>query len=173
MLQMYVAGIGLEQSTGQPVVLLGDSEKRKALPILIGVAEAKAISKALQNSRSKRPSTHELLAGVVDSFGYELDHVEIQNGTDDTYFAKIALVSAQGANTGPVVEIDSRPSDAIVLALMQEAPIMVAEQLVKATIEVESDQDAEAQTQKFKEFVSQIKASDFNKFGKGPAELPE
>jgi len=173
MIQMYVVGIGLEQSTGRPVVLLDDGEKRKALPIMIGASEAKAISRALQNAHAKRPSTHGLLSEVIASFGYELDHVAIERGTDDTYFAKLALVSTDGAQSGRVVEIDGRPSDAIVLAIIQEAPILVADQIVIDTSEPEPSIEEKAEAEKFKNFVSEVKASDFNRFGRGPAELQE
>ena len=71
MIKMFVTGIGIEQTTGQPIVMLNDDQKVKVLPILIGVTEAKSISRALTAARSKRPSTHELLSDMIADRIYE------------------------------------------------------------------------------------------------------
>jgi bifunctional DNase/RNase len=182
MIPMFVTGVGMEERTGLPVVLLNDEPKRRALPILVALPEAKAITRALQNTPSTRPNTHELLFEVVSAFGYELDHVSIDHALNDTYLAKMALVPVNNEDSDLVVELDARPSDAIVLALMQDAPIMVSEQVLQAGgIELKvidgdkitEDKKDALELQSFKDFVREVKASDFNKFGHGPIQLPE
>lgn len=172
MIQMFVAGIGLEQQSGQPIVLLNDADKHKALPIMIGLPEAKAISKALQHVKSKRPSTHDLLFDVIEGFGYELDHVAIDHGPEDYYESKVALVPINAEMSDSVIEIDSRPSDALVLAIMRDAPVYVdVEVLNSSGIDLDVI-DEQADQEKFVDFVKDLKASDFNKYGQGPVELP-
>jgi hypothetical protein len=182
MIPMFVTGVGMEERSGLPVVLLNDEPKRRALPILIALPEAKAITKALQHSPSVRPNTHELLFEVVSAFGYELDHVAIDQALNNTYHAKMALVPVNNEDTDLVVELDARPSDAIVLALMHDAPILVSEQVLTAggielkvidADKVVAEKRDQVDDASFKEFVQEVKASDFNKYGHGPIQLPE
>ena len=174
MIQMFVAGIGLEEKSGQPIVLLNDLAKRQALPIAIGMPEAKAISNALQKVNSKRPSTHALLVDVISSFGYDIDHVAIDHMKDSTYCSKVALAPGNTDHTDQVFEIDARPSDALVLAVMRDVPIYVSDEVIHASgIEFDHLDERGFDGEKFKEFLKEVKASDFNTHGPGPIELPE
>ncbi|HEY9773817.1 MAG TPA: bifunctional nuclease family protein [Planktothrix sp.] len=160
--QMFVAGIGLEGKSGQPLVLLNDQLGQRVVPIAIGLNEAKTISKAMQGVRSKRPDTHELLKDCVSAFGFEAHHVFIDCGPGDTYAATIALMPAQGKLDDQVLEFDARPSDAITVALMYDAPIMMSDQILKRSSVALVDENQDIA--EFKDFVQNVKASDFNKF---------
>jgi bifunctional DNase/RNase len=167
--QMFVAGIGLEERSGQPLVLLHDQIGERVLPIAIGLNEAKAISKALQGVRSKRPDTHELLRDCVSAFGFEAHHVFIDCGPGDAYQATISLMPSKSQITNDVLEIDARPSDAITMALLYDAPIMLSDKIMdRASVPLK---DEEVETEQFKDFIQNIKASDFNKYG-GAGGLP-
>ncbi len=167
MVEMFVAGIALDARSGQPIVVLNDQTKRRALPIWIGMAEASAISRALDNFKPERPMTHDLLLSVVTSLGYKVKQVEINELSSNTYFATIQLQLTEGANPAAEVikPIDSRPSDAIALALRAKAPIFVSAQVVAdGTIPADFEKD-EAEAQEFKKFIDGLKASDFKLSG--------
>lgn len=159
---MYVAGIALDARNGYPIVILNDSTKRRALPIWIGMAEAKAIGHALDNYKPERPMTHDLLLGVIQSLGYKVKQIEINELSANTYYATIYLqVDDPSHQIEEVKPIDSRPSDAIALALRAKAPIFVSAQVVAdGTIPANLEKDEE-EAEEFKKFVDNIKASDF------------
>lgn len=170
MIEMFVAGIALDARSGQPIVVLNDQTKRRALPIWIGMAEASAISRALDNYKPERPMTHDLLLNVITSLGYKVKQVEINELSSNTYFATIQLQLNEPATPGAesietIKPIDSRPSDAIALALRAKAPIFVSAQVVAdGTIPADFEKD-EAEAQEFKKFIEGLKASDFKLSG--------
>ncbi len=164
MIEMHVKGIALDARNGHPIVVLNDSTERRALPIWIGVAEAQAISKALDNHKPERPMTHDLLLNVILALGYKIDRIEINELSANTYFATIRLVLDDKRIDGAKA-IDSRPSDAIALALRAKAPIFVSAQVVAdGTIPADLERDEE-ETKEFKKFIDNLKASDFKKPG--------
>ena len=158
MIEMRVMGIALDTRTGSPIVVLNDKENRKALPIWIGSAEASAIIRKIENIKVLRPMTHDLIIDVVEKTGYEVTRVEINDVEKDTYFSTIFL--SNGENE---VTIDSRPSDAIAVAIRVEAPIFVsAKVLADGSVSCDSEKDEE-ESQEFKNFIQSIKPSDFEK----------
>ncbi len=162
MIEMFVAGIALDARNGHPIVVLNDSTRRRALPIWIGMAEANAITRALDNLKPERPMTHDLLLNLVVSLGYTVEKVEINELASNTYFATIILRRADlAAKTDDVKLIDARPSDAIALALRAKAPIFVSSQVVaEGTIPADTEKD-EQESEEFKKFIDGLKASDF------------
>lgn len=162
MIEMYVAGIALDARNGHPIVVLNDSSKRRALPIWIGMAEASAITRALDNQKPERPMTHDLLLNVIVALGQKVTHIEINELASNTYFATIYLKQAEGPPAGDAEKpIDARPSDAIALALRAKAPIFVSAQVVAdGTIPADFERD-EAEAEEFKKFIDGLKASDF------------
>jgi uncharacterized protein len=168
MIEMYVAGIALDARTGHPIVVLNDSTKRRALPIWIGVAEASAISRALDNMKPERPMTHDLLLNLIGSLGYKVKQVEINELAANTYFATILLlIDDPEHRLDTTKSIDARPSDAIALALRAKSPIFVSAQVVAdGTIPADFEKDEE-EAQEFKKFIDNLKASDFKQKGKG------
>ena len=162
MIEMKVMGIALDTRTGSPIVVLHDKENRKALPIWIGSAEASAIIRKIENLSVARPMTHDLIINIIEKTGYSLDKIEINDVEKDTYYATLFLSNKQGN----VLEIDSRPSDAIAVAIRVDAPIFVTANVISnGSVSTDSAKDEE-EAQEFKKFVQSIKPSDFAKLMK-------
>lgn len=162
MIEMKVMGIALDTRTGSPIVVLHDKENRRALPIWIGSAEASSIIRKIENLSVTRPMTHDLIISIIDKTGYKVSKVVINDVEKETYFATIFLED----NDGNEIEIDSRPSDAIAVAIRIDAPILVtANVLSNGSVSTDSAKDAE-EAEEFKNFVQSIKPSDFAKLMK-------
>jgi bifunctional DNase/RNase len=156
MIEMKVAGIALDAISRNPVVLLRDTEDRRALPIYIGQDQAKSIINALENQQSPRPLTHDLFVNLLDDWDMTLERVVIHALKDNTFFAILTLASGEVRK-----ELDARPSDAIALALRMDAPIWVMEEVIAdASIPVDREAD-EAEKQAFREFLANLSPSDF------------
>ena len=173
LIEMFVAGIALDARNGNPIVVLNDNAKKRALPIWIGMAEATSITKALEKVKPERPMTHDLLLNTIQKLGYKVKQVEINELNSNTYYAAIVLLIDDPEHKLDTVRtIDSRPSDAIALALRAGCPIFVSAQVVaEGTIPADLEKDEE-EAQEFKKFIDNLKASDFNKGG-GPGDSPE
>jgi uncharacterized protein len=155
MIEMKVAGIGLDPGTRSSVLLLKDGHGRRALPIYIGPEQASAIANVLDNKVPPRPSTHDVLTNMLDAWDLVLDRVLIHTLKDNTFYA--SLVVKQGEKTR---EIDARPSDAIALAVRANCSIWVVEEVVAdASIPVDRDAD-EADQRAFRAFVSNLNPKD-------------
>jgi len=158
MIEMQVMGIALDTRTGSPIVVLNDLENRRALPIWIGSAEASAIIRQMENIKSARPMTHDLMYNMLNQTGFTLEKIEINDLNSDTYYASIYLKHSDGKG----YIIDSRPSDAIALALRASASIFVtANVIADGTITTDMERD-EAEAEEFRQFIKDIKPSDFN-----------
>ena len=159
MIEMKVMGIAIDTATGSPIIVLNDKENRKALPIWIGSAEASAIIRKIENIKVLRPMTHDLIIDIIDKTGYSVDRVEINDVEQDTYYSTIFLINEEGGE----ITIDSRPSDAIAVAIRVEAPIFVsAKVLADGSVSCDSEKD-EAESEEFRNFIQNIKPSDFEK----------
>ncbi len=162
MIEMKVMGIALDTRTGSPIVVLHDKENRKALPIWIGSAEASAIIRKIENLTVSRPMTHDLIINMIEKMGYELNKVEINDVEKETYYATLFLKDKEDN----IIEIDSRPSDAIAIAIRVDAPIYVTANVISnGSVSTDSAKDEE-EAQEFKKFVQSIKPSDFEKLMK-------
>ena len=126
MIEMEVVGVVLEPSSNRPLVCLKDKDQRVFLPIAIGSFEATAIYMELYDEPPPRPITYDLLRSVLDGLNARIVQVLINSLQDDTFYAEITLSSG-----GKTLEIDSRPSDAIALALRVGAPIYVEEEVIQ------------------------------------------
>lgn len=156
MVEMKVAGIALDALSRSPIVLLKDTAERRALPIWIGQAEARAIISALEGEELPRPLTHDLMLNAWKLWGITLTRVIIHSLQDNVFHAVLFL--AQGDD---VRQLDARPSDAIALALKANVPIWVMEEVVaNASIPVDREAD-EAELEAFREFVSKVRPEDF------------
>ena len=154
MVHMKVRGVALDQQMN-PVVLLVDQAETMALPIWIGQAEATAIAMELQSVKPPRPMTHDLLRSVLTSLSVGVLRVIVTEVKEQTYFAEIHL----STNGTPMV-VDSRPSDAIALALRSEAPIFVADGVAEQAIQLKKPLDEEMD--EFRKFLQSVKPSDFH-----------
>lgn len=163
MIEMKVMGIALDTRTGSPIVVLHDKDNRKALPIWIGSAEASAIIRKIENLSVSRPMTHDLIINIIQKTGYTLEKIEINDVEKETYYATLYLNNPE---TGDSLQIDSRPSDAIAVAIRVDAPIYVTANVISnGSVSTDSAKDEE-EAQEFKKFVQSIKPSDFAKLMK-------
>lgn len=155
MIEMRVNGLAIDGSSKLPVVILSDMEEKRFLPIWIGIYEADAILVALEHIKVPRPMTHDLIAIMLETLNAEIDRVVITEIKNNTFFAKIYVILNEKE-----YEIDSRPSDAIAVALRLDAPIYVTENVIlQATIVDKAKYEKEMK--EFKEFLKNIKPSDF------------
>ena len=135
MLEMNIESIRVSLLNYQRVVILRVKESNRYLPIWIGPSEADAIAMKLQEYSAARPMTHDLLSSVIVTLGATVDHIIVSELANDTFYAKIILQV-----NGNTMEIDSRPSDAIALAVRAEAPIYAVDEVVnKAGVEMDEE----------------------------------
>jgi hypothetical protein len=120
--------VAIDPAHGSPVVLLRDTISGEVLPILVGVAEAHAIARALHKIEPPRPMTHDLLAALVRTLGAQVIEVQVHALREGTYYGRVR-VRLRGEQS--VREVDSRPSDALALALRVDAPIRVLRSLLR------------------------------------------
>ena len=125
--QMQLSRIIISEINDQQVIYLKEVGGDRQFPILIGIFEATSIDRRVKNRPNLRPLTHDLLVNIVDQMGGELDSVVITELKDHTYFAKLRI-----RTNGEIVEIDSRPSDAIAVAVTcsPQLPIYVSEEVL-------------------------------------------
>ena len=123
--QMELKRIIISEVHEQQVILLREVEGERSFHIMIGIFEATSIDRRVKGTPSPRPLTHDLVASVIENMGGELRDIYISELRDHTYFAKLRI-----RKDGEMVEIDSRPSDAIALAVTAKVPIYVAEEVL-------------------------------------------
>lgn len=144
MREAEVRALLMDPATKSPVVLLKDRNSTKAMPIWIAEPEAISIALELQGQRFPRPLPHDLMKELLAALGATLLQVVITQIKDGVFYAKLVLEDAQGA----VKELDSRPSDAIALALRTHAPIFIADEVFEQAA-IESPFAEEEQFEKF------------------------
>jgi bifunctional DNase/RNase len=155
---MVIYGVSFDMVGKQPIVLLKAVDSNKFLPIWIGHPEAAAILMRLQGASTPRPMTHDLLVDILGEVETKCTQVAVTELRDNTFFATITLVA-----NGREIEIDSRPSDALALAVRSGAPIFAAEDVI-AESAIEFEHEVEEQDEvvdRFKEFLDQVSPEDF------------
>jgi len=125
-IEMFVGGLVLDPNTQAPVVVLKDESGELALPIWIGVAEATSIASAIKQVKMARPLTHDLMYSLFGEVGVKVERIVITELKDSTYYAELVLSHGEKA-----LIFDSRPSDAIAIALRASAPIFVTQQVLE------------------------------------------
>jgi len=160
LMEVKVMGIVVDPKASNPVVILVDLAGKKALPIWIGVFEAEAISRGLENVVTLRPMTHDLMKQILDTFRVSVIRVVIHDIKDNTFYANLYLNV-----DGKELIVDSRPSDAIALAVRVKAPIFVTEAVIEATkdLGVFASQLLEDQDE-LKSIMENMKDEDFGKY---------
>ena len=155
---MVIYGVSFDMVGKQPIVLLKTVDSNKFLPIWIGHPEAAAILMRLQGASTPRPMTHDLVAEMLTELDVNCTRVAVTELRENTFYASITL-SANGRE----LEIDSRPSDALALAVRVAAPIFAAEEVIEeSAIEFEHEvEDTEEVVDKFKEFLDEVTPDDF------------
>jgi uncharacterized protein len=153
MVRMVIYRVGLDPE-GRPLVLLADEEEQRVLPIWVGPFEAHAIATQMRGETFARPLTHDLLRSVIETLEYRLERVEITKVEDSTFYAVLLLNGPLGT-----FEVDSRPSDAMALALRTDTEIYVAEEVL-ATSEVFIDEKTAEEVEKFRDLLSHLDAGE-------------
>ncbi len=157
MIEMVVHGVTLDPVSQMPIVVLKAKDNEEVLlPIWIGIFEADSIVRQLQGVEPPRPMTYELTKSIIESLGGRLEKVVINDLKDSTYYAEIYIT--QGSN---LIVVDSRPSDAINLAIRFEVPIFVEEVVLEKSKVPKPEEDEEKE--KLKEWLENIKPEDFEK----------
>ena len=158
MREVQIYGVSFDMVGKQPIVLLKTNDDNRYLPIWIGHPEAAAILMKLQGADTPRPMTHDLMVDLLDQVETKVERITINELRDNTFFATI-IISVSGTE----IEIDSRPSDALALAVRVQAPIFVAEEVIEeSSIEFDQDiEDNEQVVEKFKDFLDDVSPEDF------------
>lgn len=156
MIPVQVKEIAFDLSLS-PVVLLVDESQKRALPISIGPFEAQSIAMALQGVITPRPMTHDLMKSFCDNLGASIRRVVINDIRDGTYYAEMYIQTVSGE-----LVLDSRPSDAIALALRAGAPVYISEKLIDYTLSVDELMD-ESQQQELRKILGINSFDDFKK----------
>ena len=164
-IEVTVTGLTIDPFTNMPIIILKDREEKNALPIWIGLIEASAIATVLEKIELSRPMTHDLLRSILEALQAKVRRVEVHDLQENTFFARIFLEEPRGKE----LIIDSRPSDAIALALRTKAPIFVAKKVMAKSRKVDLsaanlDADSEATKEKWSEILENFSPDDFGKY---------
>jgi len=156
MIKMRVVGVTLDPVTNVPIIILKDSKDEKTLPIWIGIFEASAIALKLEGIHTPRPLTHDLLRSVIENLNAKVTRIVINDLKDNIFYAKIFI--RLGRKT---IQVDSRPSDAIALALRTEAPIYVEEKVIE---KLQKEEIQPASSEDIKSLLEGIDSEDLGKY---------
>ena len=158
--RMSVYGINLDLFSSSPIVILKVEDENRFLPIWIGQPEARSILMKLQNQEFSRPLTHDLAVNLVTELGGSLERVTVTELRDSTFFATLHVEI-----DGRTVEVDSRPSDAIAIAVRAGAPIFAADEVIEeAAVVFEESTEHPPEDEivdKFKDWMNQVNPEDF------------
>lgn len=160
MLEMKVKGLALDPSTNMPIVILKDLEEEQALPIWVGIFEANAIALEMESVPTPRPMTHDLIKNILEETEATVLRIVVNDLKDNTFYAEIYL-----SLNGTEVAIDSRPSDAIALALRVDAPIYVAKKVLDEARSIDlTDPELADDKEQWKEWLKDLRPEDFGKY---------
>ena len=158
MQEMVIYGVSFDLVGKQPIVLLKTTDSNKFLPIWIGHPEAAAILMKLQGATTPRPMTHDLVTDILGQMQAQVTRVTVTELRENTFYASITV-----QQDGSELEIDSRPSDAIALAIRADAPIFAADDVIEeSAIEFEGDETTdEEMVAEFKRFLDHVTPDEF------------
>jgi bifunctional DNase/RNase len=158
MQEMVIYGVSFDLVGKQPIVLLKTAEGSKFLPIWIGHPEAAAILMRLQGASTPRPMTHDLVTDILAQLEAQVVRITVTELRENTFYAEITV-----RQNGSDIQIDSRPSDAIALALRADAPIFVADEVIEeSAIEFEGEEvNEEEMVAEFRRFLDNVSPDEF------------
>jgi uncharacterized protein len=128
-IEVKIRALMMDPNSGTPIIILKDVESETMLPIWVGAYEANAIALEIEKIAPPRPMTHDLLRNLIIELGIQVERVVVTSLRDNTFFAVIEMQMSDGNR----MVLDSRPSDAIALALRADCPIYVDEEVIKAS----------------------------------------
>ena len=153
---MQISGLMVDPVTNMPIVILKDDDDLHVLPIWVGVFEANAIALKVEEIVPPRPMTHDLLHDVLSTVGAEVRRVIVSDLRDNTYYAVVELQLGEVSYA-----IDSRPSDALALALRADAPVFVEESVLKLA---ESGVAQASEAERLRKWFDSLDPDDFSKY---------
>ena len=155
---MVIYGVSFDVVGKQPIVLLKTSDGNRYLPIWIGHSEAAAILMKLQGATTPRPMTHDLVTDMLAQLDAQVVRITVTELRDSTFYAQITV-----QQDGSEIDVDSRPSDAIALAIRADAPIFVADRVIEeSAIEFEGEEVNEEEiVSEFKQFLENVTPDEF------------
>ena len=158
MVEMKVEGLVFDPLTNTPIIILKNQTGDKSLPIWVGYPEATAIALQMETVETPRPMTHDLIINIINNVNVEIKHVCVNSLIENTFYAVILIESNEG-----IVKVDSRPSDAIAVALRVNAPIYVTHEVLENAkdLEINSSQQNTGDEDQFKTWLNNVKPSDF------------
>ena len=161
--EMKVSGITVDPFTNMPIVILKDLEDKHAVPIWIGLLEASAIITELEKIELPRPMTHDLLKNIIDTLHVHVNKIEVNELKDNTFYATLHIQLG-----GKKYTIDSRPSDALAIALRTNAPIFVSEKVIEQSKKIDLGKPEPGKkdkgSEKWTEILENLSPEDFGKF---------
>ena len=166
--ELKIKALMLDRNHNTPVVILEIEKSSMVLPIWIGSCEAMALSLALENTDFPRPLTHDLLLNTIEALDAQVVKVVIDSLKENTYYAKLMLKDLAYAeiedDPASIIEIDCRPSDAIVIAAKKRVPIFTTDEvIIEGGVKME-DSTSKDEKEKFKDFVEHLKIDDFKNY---------
>ena len=157
-IKMKIKGLVVDPISKMPIVVLEDAQKQRMLPIWIGVFEANAIALKIENIATPRPMTHDLLKSFLNKLDISIEKIVVNDVRDNTFYA---MIHCRYDNKNLL--IDSRPSDAIALALRTDSPIFVEEDVVDKAQSLKFDENLE-DSEKLQKWLENLKPEDFGKY---------
>jgi uncharacterized protein len=158
MVKMEIKGLLMDPVSNMPVVILRDADDGVFLPIWVGIFEANAIAIEMEKVTTPRPMTHDLLKNVLAELETTVDRVVINDLRDNTFFARIYLSRGESR-----WNIDSRPSDAIALALRSKAEIFVEEGVLEKSRTLRSENE-EQDPERLRKWLEEVNPEDLGKY---------
>lgn len=162
--EMKVAGLTVDPFTNMPIVILKDNDEKNTVPIWIGLLEASAIATQLENIELPRPMTHDLLKNILDTLKVDVVRIEVNDLKDNTFYATLYVKL-----DGKTYAIDSRPSDAIAIALRTDSPVYISEEVIKKSRKIDLKESSTAaktgkESEKWAEILEHMSPEDFGKY---------
>lgn len=163
LIEMKVTGLTIDPFTSMPIIILKDLKEKNALPIWVGLIEASAIATELENIKLSRPMTHDLIKNMLEQLGIKIIKVSVSELKDNTFYAHIIL-----EKDGKEIDLDSRPSDAIALALRTKSPIFVEKKVIDKSRKIDMTQEGfdkpGIDQEKWTEILENLSPEDFGKY---------
>lgn len=163
LIKVKVTGLTIDPFTSMPIIILKDDEEKYTLPIWIGLIEASSIATELEKVELSRPMTHDLLKNILNNIGVDVEKITVHDLADNTFYSKIFLKRGKDSWV-----IDSRPSDAIALALRCNTSIYVSKSVIdksrKIDVSTALADSREERKKKWAEILENLSPEDFGKY---------
>jgi bifunctional DNase/RNase len=157
-IEMKIKGLVVDPISKMPIIVLEDMRSEQVLPIWIGVFEANAIALTIENIPTPRPMTHDLLKNFLEKLGISVERIVVNDVRNNTFYALIHCRHNEQS-----IVIDSRPSDAIAIALRMNSPIYVEEEVVRKAHGLKFDENLEG-SEKLRKWLEGLNPEDFGKY---------